>query len=67
MWIFCQNILYFKMEKMQCKVLRIAYQLDVSDCDLLEWNGSTSFHQQLMRFLLAEIYKNAVTTNPKFM
>ena len=52
---------------MQCKVLRIAYQLDVSDCDLLEWNDSTSFHQQLMRFLLTEIYKNAVTTNPKFM
>ena len=66
-WMFCQKNLYLQVEKIHHKTLRIIHQSNATYRDLLECNGSTSFHQRHLRFLLTEIYKSTVTTNPIFM
>ena len=65
-WMFCQKNLYLKIEKIRCKTLRIIHQSNVSYHDFLKCNGSTSFHQRHLQFLLTKIYKSTVTTNPIF-
>ena len=67
MWMFCQMTLYLKTEKIHYKMLSIIDQPNASYLDLLECNGSTSFHQQHLQLLLTEIYKSTVTTNPILM
>ena len=66
-WMFCQKTLYLKVEKTHHNTLRIIHQSNVSYRDLLECNGSTSFHQRHLQFLSTEFFKSTVTTNPKFM
>ena len=66
-WMFCQKTLYLKIEKIHYKMLSIIDQPNASYLDLLECNGSTSFHQQHLQLLLTEIYKSTVTTNPILM
>ena len=65
--MFCQKTLYLKIEKIHQKTLGIIHQSHATYRDLLERNGSTSFHQRCLQFLLTEIYKSIVTTNPIFM
>ena len=65
--MFCLMTLYLKIEKIHHKTLRIIYQSHTTYRDLLECNGSTSFHQRYLQFLLTEIYKSIVITNPMFM
>ena len=60
-WMLCQNTLYIKIEKICYGTLRIIHQPNATYPDLLECNGSTSFHQQHLQFLLTEIYKTTVT------
>ena len=45
-WMFCQKTLYLKIEKIHHKTLRIIHQSNATYRDLLECNGSTSFHQR---------------------
>ena len=66
-WMFCQKTLYLKIEKIHHKTLIINHQSNPPHRDLLEYNGSTSFYQRHSQFLLTEIYKSTVTTNPLFM
>ena len=66
-WILCQKTPYFKIEKIYHKTLRIIHQSNATYRNLLECSGSTSFHQRHLHFLLAEIYKSTVTTNPIIM
>ena len=66
-WMFCQKNLYLKIEKIHHKTLRIIHQSNATYRNLLECNGSTSFHQRHLQFLLTDIYKSTVTTNPIFM
>ena len=66
-WMFCQKTLYLKIEEIYHKTLRIIHQSNATYHDLLECNGSTSFHQRRLQFLLTKIYKSTVTTNPKLM
>ena len=66
-WMFSQKTLYLKIEKIHYKTFRIIHQSNAAYCDLPECNGSTSFHQRHLQFLLMEIYKCTVTTNPIFM
>ena len=65
--IFCRKTLYLKIEKIHHKTLRIIHQSNASYCDLLELNGSTSFHQRHLQFLLTEICKNTVMTDPIYI
>ena len=65
--MFYQKTLYFKIEKIHHKTLRIIQQSNGTYRDLLECNGSTSFYQRHLQFLLMKIYKSTVTTNPKIM
>ena len=65
-WMFCQKILYLQIEKIHYKALRIIHQPNSYYRELLECNGSTSFHQRHLQFLLTKIYKSTVTTNPIF-
>ena len=65
--MFCQKTLYLKIEKIHHKTLRIIHQSNATYRDLLECNGSTSFHQRHLQFLLTETYKSIVITNPMFM
>ena len=66
-WMFCQKTIYFQIEKIHHKTLRIIHQANASYHDLLERNGSTSIHQQIFQFSLKEIYKSTVATEPKFI
>ena len=66
-WMLFQKNLYLKIEKIHHKTLRIIYQSNASHRDLIECNGSTSFHQRHLQFLLTKTYKSIVTTNPIFM
>ena len=66
-WMFRQKNLYLKIEKIHHKTLRIIHQSNATYRNLLECNGSTSFHQRHLQFLLTDIYKSTVTTNPIFM
>ena len=49
-WMFCQNTLNLKVEKIHHKTLRIIHQSNASYRELLECNGSTSFHQRHLQF-----------------
>ena len=64
-WMFCQKTLYLKMEKIHHKTLKIIHQSNASYCDLLECNSSISIHQRHLQFLLTEVYKSTVTTDPR--
>ena len=66
-WMFCQKTLHLKIKEIHHKTLRITHQSNTSYRDLLECNGSISIHQGHLQFLLTEIYKITVTTNPRFM
>ena len=44
-WMFCQKTLFLKVEKIHHKTLRIIHQSNATYHELLECNGSTSFHQ----------------------
>ena len=65
--MFYQNKLYFKIEKIYNKTLGIVHQSNAPYLDLLECNGSTYVHKRHFQFLLTNIYKSTVTTNPQFM
>ena len=49
-WMFCQNTLNLKVEKIHHKTLRIIHQSNACYRELLECNGSTSFHQRHLQF-----------------
>ena len=66
-WMFCQKTPHLKIKEIHHKTLRITHQSNTSFRDLLECNGSISIHQGHLQFLLKEIYKITVTTNPRFM
>ena len=65
--MFCQKTLYLRIEKIHHKTPRIIHQSNATYRDFLECNGSTSFHQRHLKFLLTEIYKSTGTSNPIFM
>ena len=46
MWMLCQKTLYFKIENIHYKMLSIIDQPNACYRDLLEYDGSTSFHQR---------------------
>ena len=62
-----KKTLYLKIEKINCKTLRIIYQSRTHYCDLLERNVSTSIRQWHLQFLLTKIYKIILTPNLRFM
>ena len=66
-WMFCKKIIYFKMQKIPHKTLRIIYQSDESYENLLNLDNSVSLHQRHLRFLVTKIFKSVSKTNPKFM
>ena len=66
-WMFCQKNLYLKIEKIYQKALSVIHQPNATYRNLVECNGSTSFHQRHLQFFLTKIYKGTVTTNPIFM
>ena len=66
-WMFCQKTLYLKIETVHHNTLIIIDRSNASYGDLLEWNGSTSIHQRHLQFLLTDIYKSTVTSNPIFI
>ena len=66
-WMLCQKTLDLIIKKIHLKTPRIIHQSNTSYRDLLECNGSTSIYQRHLQFLLLEIYKSIVTTNPGFL
>ena len=65
--IFYQKVLYWKIEKIHYKTLKVFYESnDIYDNLLLQRN-TFSIHQRHPRFLMTEIYKNISQLNPKFM
>ena len=66
-WIFCKKIIYFKMQKVHNKTLRVICQPDESYVNILNLDNGVSLHQRHLRFLVNEIFKSVSKTNPKFM
>ena len=62
-----KKTIYFKMQNIHHKTLRIIYQSDESCQDLLNLDNSVSLHQRHLRFLVTEIFRSVSKTNPKFM
>ena len=65
--MFCKKTIYFKMQKIHHKTVRIIYQSDESYKNLLNLDNSVSLHQRHLRFLVTEIFKSVSKTNPKFI
>ena len=65
-WMLFQKTLFLKIGTIHHKTHRIIYQSNASYRDLIECNGSTSFQERHLQFLLTKIYKITVTTNPIF-
>ena len=65
--MFCKKTIYFKMQKMHHKTLRIIYQSDKSYKNLLNLDNRVSLHQRHLRFLVTESFRSVSKTNPKFM
>ena len=66
-WLFCKKSIYFKMQKIHHKTLRIIYQSDESYENLLNLDKSVSLHQRPLKFLVTEVFKSVSKTNSKFM
>ena len=66
-WMFCKKTIYFKMQKIHHKTLRVIYQSDESNENLLNLANSVSIRQRHLRILVTEIFKSVPKTNPKFM
>ena len=55
--MFCHKQDYLKIEKIQCKTLKIIYNSNESDEELLLCNNEVSIHQKQLRILATEIFK----------
>ena len=66
-WMFCRKTDYLKMEKIQCKALKIVFNSNKSFEDLLSHSNEVSIHQKQLRQLTTEIYKNLTELKPEFI
>ena len=56
-WMLCHKATYLKMQKILHKSLKVIYQSDASNDDLLQLSNSVSLHQRHLRFLLRKYAK----------
>ena len=54
-WMFCQKNIYFKMQKIHQKTLRVIYHSDEPYEILLDSHKNVSLHQRHLRILVNEI------------
>ena len=66
-WRLCEKTIFFKMQKIHHKTLRVAYQSDESYEALLNLDNSVFLHQRHFKILVTEIFKSVSKTNPKFL
>ena len=66
-WMFCRKTDYLKMKKIQYKALKIVFNSNESLEDLLLHSDEIPIHQQQLRQLTTEIYKNLTDLSPKFI
>ena len=66
-WMFCKGTIYFKIQKIHRKTLRVNYQSDTSYDHFLNTDKSVSLHQRHFRILVTEIFKSVSRANTKFM
>ena len=67
LWMFCRKTLYSKIEKIHHKTLKVIYESNDTDDNLLLQSNTVSVHQRYLRFLVTEIYKSISQLNPEFM
>ena len=65
--MFCKKTIYFKIQQIYHKALRIIYQSDESYENLPNSDNSVSLYQRHLRYLVAEIFESVSKTNPKFI
>ena len=65
--MFCKKSVYFKMQKIHQKTLRVIYQSDKSNERILNLNSCVYLHQKHLRILITEIFKNVSKANPETM
>ena len=65
-WIFCKKNIILKC-KIYHKTLRVIYQSDESNKNLLNLDNSVCLHQRHLRILVTEIFKSVSKINSKFM
>ena len=58
---------YLKIEKIQYKALKIVYNSNESDGELLLRNNEVSIHQKQLHILASEVFKSLADINPDFM
>ena len=57
-WMLCRKGLYFKMQKIHHKKLKVIYQPNKTYEELFELSETVSIHQRHVRFLVTEVYKS---------
>ena len=66
-WMFCHKQDYLKIAKIQYKALKIVYNSNESDEELLIRNNEVSIHQNQLRILATEVFKSLADLNPNFI
>ena len=65
--MLCYKQDYFKVEKFQCKPLKIVYNRNESYEEWLLSNNKVSNYQKHLRILATEVFKSLADINPDFM
>ena len=65
--MFCRKTDYLKMEKIQCKALKIVFNSNESFEDLILDSNEMSIHQKELHQLTTEIYKSLTDLNPEYI
>ena len=65
--MFCRKKDYLKIEKIQCKVLKIICNSSESYEELLTPSNEVLIHEKHLPTLATEIYKSLADINPDFM
>ena len=65
--MFCRKMGYLKMEKIECKALKIVFNSNESFEDLILHSNEVPIHQKQLRQLTTEIYKSLIDLSPEFI
>ena len=61
LWMFCRKTVYSKIEKIHQKTLKVIYESNDTNDNLLLQSNTVSVQQRPLRFLVTEYIKHATT------
>ena len=66
-WMFCRKKQYLKIQKIQRKALKVAYNSNRNYDKLLRDDNEISIHQRHLRALICGVFKSLNNLHPEFM